>query len=127
MTSTHSEPRELRSLRDAISKAVSDNWGDVMPGRDAGLIHVEYQSGPQESIDQLKVWASTERGRWNLVCEYWMHEHPLGERGLRFGTGYYSAGLGESLTGIMQRQQMFAPAKAQPRGLIQVYPRGTTA
>lgn len=126
MTSTHSETRELHSLRDAISEAVSVSWGDVMPGSD-GLIHVEYQSGPHDAIDQLKIWASTERGHWNLVCEYWMHEHPFGDRGLRFGTGYHSASLGQSLTAIMQRQQMFAPPRAQAHGLIQVYPSAATA
>ena len=117
-----SDARQRRLLRDVIGEALSVSWADVMPRSDAGLIHVEYESGSQDAIDWLKVWSSTKWGYWNLVCEYWSREHMFGEIGLQFATGYHSDGLSESLKLIMQHQHKFIPLETGSHGLIQVYP-----
>jgi hypothetical protein len=117
-----SDPRQRRLLCDVIGEALSVSWADVMPRSDAGLIHVEYESGPQSPIDWLKVWSSTRWGYWSLVCEYWTREHTFGEIGLQFATGYHSDGLSESLKLIVQHQHKFTPPETGSPGLIQVYP-----
>ena len=114
--------RQQRRLRDAIGEAISVTWAEVMPQCDKGLIHVEYEPGPKHPIEWLKVWSTTTRGHWNLVCEYWMNEHPLGKIGLQFAAGYHSDGLGESLKLIMQHQRQFTAPEKGSLNLIQVYP-----
>lgn len=126
-TASSSDPRQRRLLRDVIGEALTVSWADVMPRSDAGLIHVEYESGSEDAIDWLKVWSSTKWGYWSLVCEYWTREHPFGEIGLQFGTGYHSDGLGESLKLIMQHQHQFTPPENGSPDLIQVYPPSAPA
>jgi hypothetical protein len=121
MNSPTTFPRQQRRLCDAIGEALSVTWADVMPQPDKGLIQVEYEPGSEHSIDWLKVWSSTKRGHWNLVCEYWMAEHPFGKAGLQFASGYHSDVLGESLRLIMQHQPQFASPEGS-LNLIQVYP-----
>jgi hypothetical protein len=69
------------------------------------------------------VWSCNHWGYWDLICEYWMHEHPFGTIGLSFANGHSSAGLAQYLDSIMQNQHMFKlPESAGSAGLIQVYP-----
>jgi hypothetical protein len=91
-----------------------------MPQSDKGLIHIEYESKVDQPIDWIKILSSTRWGYWDLVCTYSMHKVPLGSIGLRFGPGYQSASLSESLERIMQHQQMFSPPENAHHGLIQV-------
>jgi hypothetical protein len=122
LTTTFPLPPQRRWLCDAIGEAVSVSWADVMPQSDEGLIHVEYEAGSERFLNWLKVWSSTNRGHWSLVCEYWMDEHSFGETGPQFADGYHSDGLGESLKLIMQHQRKFVPPESGLLGLIQVYP-----
>lgn len=70
----------------------------------------------------MKVWASTIRGDWNLVCEYWMPADISNKSGLRFGTGYKPAGLARALESIMQHREAFLPGAAPGSdSMIQVH------
>src|SRR5580698_5307128 len=115
----------LESVRvDAIlADAVVLNWNDLMPQADAGLIHIEYHVEPLGSVEYMKVWASTVRGYWKLVCEHWMRWDTTQTGGLRFNNGYKSDQLGKMLEKIMQHQEIFlveaAPGKDR---MIQVQP-----
>ena len=94
-----------------------------MPNSSSGLMHVEYQLEEQGTIAFLRLWSSIKRGYWDLVCEYWMHEHPFGPIGLRFSAGRNSACLAQHIDAIMQNQEMFKAVDGrQSRGLIQVFP-----
>lgn len=117
-------PALMRPLRDVIGEAVAVSWCDVMPDSASGLLHVEYELERQgTAIEWLKVWSSNEWGYWDLVCEYWMHEHPFGTIGMSFAHGHNSAGLARYLDSIMQNQHMFKPPDdLLSLGLIQVYP-----
>jgi hypothetical protein len=42
------------------------NWTDLMESSDEGLLHMEYHTGPERSIQYLKVWSSASRGYWKL-------------------------------------------------------------
>lgn len=110
----------LQPLRDALSEALIASWHDIVPQSDRGLIHIEYESKVGQPIDWIRVFSSTTWGSWNLVCSYSMHTQPFGKSGLRFGPGYHSAGLSESLERIMQHQQTFSPPATTNHGLIQV-------
>ncbi len=106
-----------------LADALVLNWNDLMPETDSGLIHVEYHVEPLGSVEYMKVWASTVRGYWKLVCEHWMHRDMTHQGGLRFNNGYKSDQLGKMLETIMQHQEIFlvdaAPGKDR---MIQVQP-----
>ena len=55
-----------------LSDAIVLNWSDLMPELTSGLIHIEYHVEPLGSVEYMKVWASTIRGSWSLICEHWM-------------------------------------------------------
>jgi hypothetical protein len=59
------------------------------------------------SVEFMKVWASTTRGYWDLVCEHWMHARGSCGSGLRFANGYKSEGLERVLESIMRHQEIF--------------------
>jgi hypothetical protein len=115
-----SEPIQVDAI---LSDALVLNWGDLMPERTSGLIHIEYHVEPLGSVEYMKVWASTIRGHWNLICEHWMRWDTSHQSGLHFRNGYKSDGLTRMLDTIMQRQEIFligaAPGKDR---MIQVYP-----
>lgn len=67
-----------------LADAVVLNWGDLMPEPTTVLIHIEYHVEALGSIEFLKVWASTVRGHWNLICEYWMRSDATHRSGLHF-------------------------------------------
>lgn len=117
---------QLPPLRAALGEALFDNWGDLMPRSDLGLIHIEYELAAEGAIDSLSIWASSKWGYWNLIGEYSMHKSASGEIGLHFSTGYHSDRLSDSLEAIMQHQQMFTPPVNAQHGLIQVYPPGVS-
>ena len=73
--------------------AVVLTWNDLMPEPSYGLIHIEYHVESLGSVEFLKVWASTIRGEWDLICEHWMRAGSSQESGLRFVGGYKSTGL----------------------------------
>ncbi|HVH85264.1 MAG TPA: hypothetical protein VM912_00970, partial [Terriglobales bacterium] len=89
--------------------AVTLNWKDLTQSDEAASIQVEYRTGPQHSLEYLKLWSSKERGYWHLVAEYWMHSSAAHESGASFSDGNYSADLALMLDAIMQHQEGFLP------------------
>ena len=94
-----------------------------MPERTSGLIHIEYHVEPLGAVEFVKVWASTIRGYWKLICEDWRRWDPSQSSGPHFRNGYKSDGLNKMLDTIMQHQEVFlvgaAPGKDR---MIQVGP-----
>jgi hypothetical protein len=95
-----------------FADAVVLNWNDLMPEANSGFIHIEYHVEPLGSVEYMKVWASTTRGYWNLVCEHWMRWDTLHQGGLLFNNGYKSDQLAQMLEKIMQYQEIFLVAAA---------------
>lgn len=92
-----------------------------MPEPASGLIHIEYHVDALGSVEFVKVWASTVRGHWDLVCEHWMHARASYGSGLRFANK--SEGLERMLESIMQHQEIFlVGTPAGSDRMIQVYP-----
>lgn len=89
--------------------AVSLNWKDLTQPDEAISLQVEYRTGPQHSLEYLKLWSSTERGYWHLVAEYWMHSSTAHAMGATFSGGNYPADLALMLDAIMQHQEDFLP------------------
>lgn len=105
----------------ALENAVVLGWNELMPTATAGVIHVEYHTGPDHSLEYVKIWASSERGHWNLVCEYWTCSLWSHVPGLSFGKGYCSGDFSHRLESVMQHEAAFAKLPHQD-GSIQVYP-----
>ena len=105
----------------ALEYAVIQSWDELMPDPSSGLIHVEYQTASDRSLDFLKVWSSTLRGYWNLVCEYWMRPLWSHGTGLRFEDDCHSETLARTLELLMGNADSFRNLPDQ-QGLIQVYP-----
>lgn len=122
-TSTLSAVASLE-LDGMLADALVLSWSDLMPQLTSGLIHVEYHVGLRGSVELMKVWASTTRGHWDLVCEHFMRSGASTKSRLRFANGYKSEGLGRMLESIMQHQEIFlvGTAPAADR-MIQVPPR----
>jgi len=89
-----------------LSSALALSWDDLMPeGPPSGLIHIEYHVESLGSVEFVKVWASTNRGHWDLVCEDWMRSGASNQSGLKFANGYKSDRLRGMLESIMQHQE----------------------
>jgi hypothetical protein len=104
-----------------LTSAVVLSWEDLLHVSQRGLIHIEY--APGKSLQYLKVWELTGKGKWSLVCEYWMScgATVTPPEGMTFSNNYHSAGLAEMLEVIMQHQDSFAASLGRPgAGLIQV-------
>ena len=106
-----------------LADAVVLNWNDLMPEPASGLIHIEYHVGPLGSVEYIKVWASTERGYWQLVCQHWMRWDTTHNGGFRFNNHYKSDRLSKMLETIMQHQEIFLVDTATGKDrMIQVFP-----
>lgn len=116
-----SQPMQTARLDRALEYAVIQNWDQLMPDSTSGLIHIEYETGPDGSLDFLLIWASTIRGHWNLVCEYWMR--PLWKHaiGLRFRKNYHSVDFAHTLEFLMGHEDAFSKLPDR-KGPIQIYP-----
>src|ERR1700684_3066902 len=90
-----------------LTDAVVLSWDDLMPEASSGLIHIEYHVEPLGSVEYMKVWASTVRGYWKLVCEHWMRGDTTHMGSLHFDNGYKSDQLAKMLEMIMQYQEIF--------------------
>ncbi len=91
-------------IRDTLESAIVVSWKDLLQSSLTGVAHVEYGTAPEPSLQYVKVWLSTARGNWDLVCEYWMS---AGERrtpaiGLTFSNGFYSECLARLLQDVLQ-------------------------
>jgi len=102
--------------------AVALNWKSLAADETTAM-QVEYRTGPQHSLEYLKLWSSRARGFWNLVCEYWMLSSPAHQSGATFSGGTHSADLAWMLDAIMQHQGEFMAASTVfVDGLVQIGP-----
>jgi hypothetical protein len=106
-----------------LESAVVLSWSELMQASRSGLIHVEYRTGSDRAIEYLKVWsATTKKGRWSLVCEYWgraLWSHAVG---IRFEGACHSADFAAMLEFVMLHQHGFSSPSERQDGLVQVSP-----
>lgn len=107
------------SLELALENAVSLSWNELMPASPNGMINVEYHSSPQHLLEYLKVWKSSERGYWSLICEYWKTSPWSHAPGISFGKGYGPGDFSRRLEDVMNRENDFDKA-SQDDTLIQI-------
>lgn len=115
------KPMQMERLDHALESAVIQSWDELMPTSTSGLIHIEYQNGNDGSIEFFMIWASTIRGHWKLVCDFWMRPLWSHATGLRFSNDYHSAAFAHALELVMEHESAFSKLPDQ-HGLIQVYP-----
>lgn len=118
---TNSRAMEEAQLDHALQYAVVQSWDELMPDPASGLIHIEYETGDDGSLDFVKIWASTVRGHWNLVCEFWVRPLWSNATGIRFANDYYSADLARTLEFVIKHADAFAKLPHRP-GFLQVSP-----
>ena len=111
-------------IQRVLESAVILSWNDLLQNGHSGVIHVEYATAPEITLQYLKVWQSRKRGGWSLVCEYWMSPGSgrTSPTGLTFNNGFQSQGLSQMLEIIMQHQRSFVTcAPTTSVGLMQVH------
>ena len=119
--------REMDAIERLIACAVTLSWEDLATSFIPLAMQVEYQKRPNCELEHLKLWSSTARGHWNLVCEYWTHPTATHSQGVTFTDTYSSAGLTRMLDVIMQNQQSFAVTHSDfADGLVQIAPPDQT-
>jgi hypothetical protein len=119
--------REVNAMERILESAVTLNWEDFTTSYTPVAMQMQYRSGPERSLEHLKLWSSASRGHWNLVCEYWVHATKTHVQGVTFSDRYSSAGLTRMLEAIMQNQQAFAvPHSDSSGGLVQIAPPNET-
>jgi hypothetical protein len=118
---TDTQPMQTDRLDHALESAVIQSWDELMPTSTSGLIQIEYQTGDDGLIEFLMIWASTIRGHWKLVCEFWMRPLWSHATGLRFSNDYHSAAFAHTLDLVMGHENAFSKLPDQ-HGLTQVYP-----
>jgi hypothetical protein len=110
-----------QTLDQVLESAIIVSWEDLAKASQSALLHLEYASGPDGSLEYLKVWSSATRGQWQLACEYWMSVSAFHDKGVRFENGFRSEALRENLELIMQHQLAFSPSLNSGRtGLLQI-------
>jgi hypothetical protein len=115
------KPTSTQSLDQLLESAVVQSCPDLMKNATSGSLHLEYIFAPDNSVDSLKLWSSTIRGQWNLVCEYWMSSSAVRDKGIHFQVGFRSEDLSHTLEFIMQHQGIFLPSPNLGRaGLLQI-------
>ena len=122
MTNALPSPPALDIQLDRIlENAVAVNWKDLVQAPTGGLLQIEYHVGEGGSVGGLKMWCSTARGYWSLICDYSIH--PGWSNGPRFSNGFHSRDLGRLLESIMMNQELFRHG-AEPNSnvLVQVGP-----
>jgi hypothetical protein len=109
-----------------LESAVVLSWSDLVKGSRRGIIHVEYGTAPEPSLQYLKVWLSTSLGTWDLICEYWISpgSSRLPASGLTFSNGYYSSDLKQMLGQLMRHQESLPDLLSGKSGvsLIRIQP-----
>jgi hypothetical protein len=89
-----------------LESAVILSWNELLGGSDSAILHLEYATAPEPSLQYLKIWRSTKRAKWDLICQYWISAGAPGapQIGLTFGRGYNSPRLTEILESILRHQ-----------------------
>lgn len=109
------------SIEHILACAVTVNWKDLTKSQDNSSLQIEYRTGPQRSLEYLKLWSSCKRGYWNLLAEYWMRSSIEHRSGTTFSSGNYSADFVRMLDAVMRHQEDFlAPSLDFPDGLVQI-------
>jgi hypothetical protein len=121
MATTAPQLTQTIRLDRALENTVIQSWDELMPDSTSGLIHLEYQAGNDGSLEFLRIWASTVRGSWKLICEYWIRPLWSHAVGLRFESDYYSEDLARNLEFVIGRETALSKLPDQI-GLIQIYP-----
>jgi hypothetical protein len=100
---TDLESKARGRIDQILESAVVLSWKDLLRSSPTAVVQVEYATAPQPSLQYLKMWLSTTRGRWDLVCEYWMSAGTtsIPAIGLTFSNGHYSAHLARMLEVVM--------------------------
>jgi hypothetical protein len=101
-------PQGISTIERILASAVFSNWRDFSPGSLPTVMQLEYQTGPTGSLECLKLWSSTVRPDWKLICEYWMQSSPAHQQGITFTEPNSSSGLTRMLHAIMQHQESFS-------------------
>jgi len=93
-------------IEQVLESAVILSWNELLSGFDSATVHVEYATAPEPCLQYLKIWGSTEKGKWKLICEYWISAGSAGAPhiGLTFGRGYDSPRLTKILESILRHQ-----------------------
>jgi len=120
-STTELQPMQMARLDHTLEYAVVHSWDELMPNATSGLIHIEYHTSQEGMLEFVKIWASTIRGYWKLVCELWMQPLWSHTIGLRFSNGYHSQDLAHTLEFVIGHEDAFSKLPDQD-GLIQVYP-----
>jgi len=116
-------PAENRTLEQILESAIVASWEDLANGAQPGLIHIEYNFAADGTLGNLRILASVTRGRWLVVCEYWMSASNSHGSGVRFENGYHSQGLAHALESVMQHQSALGlPPNLGRAGLLQIPP-----
>src|SRR5438270_11017542 len=101
--------------------AIILNWKDLTNSSGAISIQVEYHTKTNRSLEFLRLWSSTSRGFWSLVCVYRKDSSSTQASGTIFNTGHYSADLAWMLDAIMRHQVAFVLSSSEfLDGLVQV-------
>lgn len=103
MTSLAQENRG--HIKHMLESAVVLSWKELLQNSRTGVVQVEYGTAPEPSLQYMKLWLSTLRGGWDLVCEYWMAAgtNRTPAIGLTFSNGYYSERLARMLQDVLRR------------------------
>jgi hypothetical protein len=124
MSNVVTMPRSARIRLDQILEcAVILNWDDVAVPGPSTLIHVEYERSAQRPLARVKVWTSSMRGVWTLICEYRSHAQGDILPGVSFGRNFVSHGLATMLDTVIRNQSLCAAPPDNFRsgsGLVQV-------
>ena len=106
-----------------LAGAIQAVWDELMPTAKAGSIQVEYRIEGDGFLQYVKIFASTEWGYWNLVCEQWITAAWSHVPGLQFSKGYYSESLAHFLEIIARHQKVFINVSGEGRnGSLQISP-----
>ena len=105
---TFAEVATAGTLRfdDALKSALQASWNELMPDGARGAIQVEYGIANDGTLQYVKIWESTKRGYWNLVCEQWTTDAWSHVPGLQFSNGYYSEFLARFLELVARHQDI---------------------
>ena len=121
ITPDEAKSSESMPLDQVLENAVVINWSDLVRGAVPGLVHVEYHVGTERLIDDVRIWSSTARGYWSLVCRCSID--PDLSCTLHFRNGHHDGDFGNLLSAIMKRQSEFLHKRiANANYLVQVGP-----
>lgn len=123
---THQLPKERMQIYRILESAVVLSWKELLQSPHKGVVHVEYGTAPEPSLQYLKIWLATRRGTWDLICEYWIRSgsSAVPAVGLTFSNGHHSAQLAQMLEDVMRHHdgQPDPLAGKTSVGLIAIHP-----